>query len=626
MISKIKPSLIPNEPGSYQFKDQDGRIIYVGKATSLRNRLANYFQPIENLHPRTASMVSLAASVEWIVVRNEVEALILEHNLIQRHRPRFNIRLRDDKSYPFIAITVDQEWPRVGMMRGQRKRGVRYFGPYPHASEIRDLLDSLLRTFPVRTCSDSKFLRHQKLKRPCLLYHIERCSGPCASLVSRQDYQQLVADLGRFLKGDTTEVISRLRNSMSSAASELNFEQAARFRDQLELIGKAIDKQQMVGGESFNADVFGIFQDEIEALVQVFFVRKGRVVGRKGFRIDKVIDSNDPELMSTILEDFYSESSSDLPLEVLVPIEPDNPNLLEEWLRGLRGASVHIRVPQRGEKRALLETVGVNASIEFKRARLSRASDHNSRARALRSLADELDLNVPPLRIECYDMSHFQGSNYVGSMVVMEDGLMKKSDYRRFKVHVPQNDDFAAMYEVLTRRFAYLNHSETGIDSDSEGHERRFAYPPSLIVVDGGKGQLSMAHKALADSGHLGEITLIGLAKQFEEVFVVGRSDPIRIPRGSEALYLLQQLRDEAHRFAITYHRELRSKAMTNSVLSSVAGMGPARTKRLLAQYGGIKRLKQASKEELMGLGWLPPDIGGAVFDMLHGSSGRSGR
>lgn len=615
MIEKLKPSLIPNEPGSYQFKDADGRIIYVGKARSLRNRLANYFQPLDSLHPRTASMVSVAQSVEWIVVRNEVEALILEHNLIQRYHPRFNIRMRDDKSYPFIAISSYQDWPRVGMMRGQRKKGVRYFGPYPHSNDIRELLDLLLRTFPVRTCTDSKFVRHQRLERPCLLYHIEKCCGPCAGMITQNEYQAIVGDLGRFLKGDTKEFIERIKFNMLESAQTLNFERAAKLRDQLELTTKAIEKQQMVGGVSFNADVFGIFQDELEAAIQVFLVRKGRVVGRKGFLVEKVDDSDEASLMSHVIEEFYTHGSLEYPPEILLPLSPENPELLAEWLTGLRGAKTTIRVPVRGEKKALLDTVNVNASAEFKRSRMSRASDHNSRARALRSLAEELNLKQPPLRIECYDMSHFQGTNYVGSMVVMEDGLMKKSDYRRFKVHVPSNDDFAAMYEVLVRRFAYLEDTN---ESGGEIAAKRFAYPPSLIVVDGGKGQLSMAQKALVDSGHEGKVTLIGLAKQFEEVFVVGLSNPIRISRGSEALYLLQQLRDEAHRFAITYHRQLRSKSLTKSSLESVPGMGPARTKRLLAQYGSIKNLGNASKDELSGLQWLPSSVGGAVYDALH--------
>lgn len=619
MIKRIAPSQIPNEPGSYQFKDGDGRVIYVGKATSLRNRLASYFQPIRNLHPRTAAMVSEAESVEWIVVNNEVEALILEHNLIQRFHPRFNVRMSDDKSYPFLAITSDHQWPRAGIMRGQRKKGARYYGPYPHQAAIREILDLILRTFPVRTCSDSQFGRHERLGKPCLLYHIGRCSGPCIGAVTPEHYNKLVSDMGRFLKGDTKEFVTKAKEEMVRAAGELNFEQAAQIRDRLALIEKAIEKQQMVGGESFNADVFGLFQDEIEAAVQIFFVRKGRVVGRKGILVDKVEDLETGPLLGQVLERYYSETPLDIPLEVIVPALPPDTRILERWLEGLRGSAVHIKVVSRGEKRALMETVENNAAIEFKRNRMSRATDHNARARALRSLSEELGLSVSLLRIECYDMSHLQGSNYVGSMVVMEDGMLKKSDYRRFKVNVGHNDDYAAMYEVLLRRLSSLVQFEAG--PDHAGMAKRFSYPPSLIVVDGGKGQLGMAERALADSGYRGQVALISLAKQFEEVYVPGQAEPVRIPRGSDALYLLQQLRDEAHRFAITYHRGLRSKSMTVSVLESVEGIGPARLKRLLRQYGSVKRLRAASVEELEGIGWLPSSVGRNLYDALHGIS-----
>lgn len=621
MIDRIAPSQIPNEPGSYQFKDIDGRVIYVGKATSLRNRLASYFQPLPNLHPRTAAMVSEADSVEWIVVKNEIEALILEHNLIQRFHPRFNVRMRDDKSYPFLAITTDHNWPRAGIMRGKRKRGARYFGPYPHQAAIREILDLILRTFPVRTCSDSQFSRQEKLNRPCLLFHIGRCSGPCIGAVAREDYDKIVSDMGRFLKGDTRGFVDGLRNEMNRSAEELNFEQAAQIRDRLELIEKAIDKQTMVGGESFNADVFGVFQDEIEAVVQVFFVRKGRVVGRKGILIDKVEELGTGELVGQVLEQYYAETPLDIPLEIFVPALPEDAPLLESWIETLRLGPVHIKVAQRGEKRSLLETVTNNAAAEFKRHRLSRATDHNARSRALRSLGEEIGVSIPLLRIECYDMSHLQGTDYVGSMVVMEDGLLKKSDYRRFKVNVGQNDDYAAMYEVLSRRFTHLvGGHDDGRSAVEAG--RRFSYPPSLIVVDGGKGQLTMAQRALDNSGYKGQLALISLAKQFEEVFVPGRSDPIRISRGSEALFLLQQLRDEAHRFAITYHRNLRGKKMTKSVLESVEGMGPARIRRLLKQYGSIKRLRDVPLEELEALGWLPSPVGRRVHEALHQASG----
>lgn len=618
LIEKVQSSQIPDKPGSYQFKDGDGRVIYVGKALSLRNRLANYFQPLDGLHPRTQSMVTAAESVEWIVVRNEVEALILEHNLIQKFRPRFNIRMRDDKSYPFLAITTDQEWPKVSITRAQRSKGVKYFGPYPHAHAIREILDLILRTFPIRTCADGKFERHRKLDKPCLLYHIERCCGPCVGGVNRDYYNSLIVQLGKFLKGDTKEVVAKLRNEMLESANALNFEQAARLRDRLELITKAIEKQQMVGGEGFNADVFGVFEDEFEAVVQIFLVRRGRVVGRKGLLVDKVEDIDDFDLMSEIIEENYADTVLDIPGELIVPFTPSNITVLEAWLKSLKGSSALIKVAQRGEKKDLQELVTKNAELEFKRHKMSRSTDHNARAKALKSLAEELSLAIPPLRIECFDMSHIQGSNYVGSMVVMEDGLLKKSDYRRFKVNVAGNDDYGAMYEVLTRRFANLVSVDRN-EKEEDSNSQRFAYPPSLIVIDGGKGQLSMAQRALDESGYKGELTLIGLAKQYEEVFVVGQSAPIRIPRNSEALYLLQRIRDEAHRFAITYHRSLRSKSMKTSLLDSVSGMGPARTKRLLKQYGSLKKLRSASLEELEGLVWLPGEVGRNVFVALHG-------
>lgn len=619
MIDRIMPSQIPDQPGSYQFKDAEGRVIYVGKATSLRSRLASYFQPIENLHPRTASMVTVAEAVEWIVVRNEVEALILEYNLIQRFKPKFNIRMRDDKSYPFLAITTDQEWPRAGIYRGQRRRSVRYYGPYPHANSIRELLDQVLRTFPVRTCQDGKFSRHHNLGRPCLLYHIERCSGPCVGAVSKDEYTALINDLGRFLKGDTKTVLERMRREMNEAAQSLNFEKAAKIRDRLELIGRASEKQQMVGGGSFNADVFGIHQDELEAAVQVFMVRRGRVVGRKGILVDKVEEVDDSILVGQVLERHYSESGDDIPREILVPAIPAEASVIESWLSGVRRGPVTLRVAQRGEKKALAETVRLNAAAEFKRSRLMRASDHNSRAKALRALADVLGMESAPLRIECYDMSHLQGSNYVGSMVVMEDGLLKKADYRRFKVNVGQNDDFAAMYEVLRRRLSHPPIREDNTAGDVS--TKRFAYPPSLIVVDGGRGQLSSANRALRDSGYPGSVTLAALAKQYEEIYVLGSSNPIRIARGSDALYLLQQLRDEAHRFAITYHRSLRSKGMTRSMLEGVRGMGSARIGRLLSEYGSVSKVRLASREELENLGWLPRSVSSALFDALHRES-----
>jgi excinuclease ABC subunit C len=616
VVQRPPAGTIPDSPGSYQFRDAEGRVIYVGKAKSLRSRLSNYFSDPRTLALRTRQMVETAETVEWIEVRNEVEALMLEYSLIKQHKPRFNIRLRDDKSYPFLAITMDDQWPRARVMRGKRQKGTRYFGPYGHAYAIRETLDLLLRTFPIRTCSDNKFDRHAKLGRPCLLFHIEKCVGPCTEPIERPEYMQLVVDLIEFLDGNTEPVMKRLEADMRDSADSLEFERAARLRDRLTAVRKVVEKQQMVveGGE--DVDVIGIADDDLEASVQVFFVRGGRVVGRKGFIVDKVEDLSSPELVARVLEGLYYEPTVGVPKQVLVPEAPDDPGLYEAWLTELRGSKVTVRVPQRGDKRSLQETVVRNAREEFNRHRLKRASDHNSRAKALNELQDALGLPDAPLRIECFDMSHIQGTDYVGSMVVMEDALPKKSEYRRFKVKdVPGNDDFAAMREVLTRRFtAYLAERE-----QPPGERRgRFQYPPQLLLVDGGKGQLAVATEVLEELGLDDEIPVASLAKRFEEVFVPGKADPVRLSRHSEALYLLQRIRDEAHRFAITFHRELRGKRMTTSVLDGIPGLGPARQQRLRKELGGIGAVKQASLEQLQALSWLPDPVAEAVHAKIH--------
>ena len=614
MVQRPPAGSIPDAPGSYQFKDVHGRVIYVGKAKSLRSRLSNYFGA--NLPARTAQMVATAETVEWIQVRNEVEALMLEYSLIKAHRPRFNIRLVDDKSYPYLAVTVGDDWPRPMVMRGARQKGVRYFGPFGSAYAIRETLDLLLRTFPLRTCSDSKFNRHEKLGRPCLLFHIEKCSGPCVGEVSRGDYQTYIDELLQFLEGDTDEVVAKLDSGMREAAVDLEFEKAARLRDRLAAVNKAIERQQMVADRNEDIDVIGVADDELEAAVQVFHVRKGRVVGRKGFVLDKVEDLTEFELTGRILEGFYAEPPPiGMPKQVLVPWDPEDLALYQDWLTGLRGSAVTIRVPQRGEKRTLQETVTNNARDELARHRLRRASDHNSRAKALNELQEYLGLPEPPLRIECYDMSHIQGSDYVGSMVVMEDGLPKKSEYRRFRIKSGQgNDDFRAMEEVLTRRLtAYLH--DKALPVSERG---KFSYPPQLLLVDGGKGQLSVAVRVLQELGLDEEIPVASLAKRFEEVFVPGLSDSITIPRQSEGLYMLQRLRDESHRFAISFHRELRGKRMTVSALDGIPGLGETRKKRLTKEFGGVNAVKAGSLEQLRALSWLPDAVAEAVHAKLH--------
>ncbi len=620
MVKRPPAGTIPELPGSYQFKDAHGRVIYVGKASNLRQRLSNYFQSPRNLHPRTAQMVATAESVEWTTVRNEVEALMLEFSLIKQHHPRFNVRLRDDKSYPFLAVTVEDRWPRAMVMRGRKRKGTRYFGPYAHAYAIRDTLDLLLRSFPVRTCSPAKFNQHERLGRPCLLFHIEKCSGPCVGEIDEAAYRQLVNELCEFLGGDTDDIIKRLEAEMTSAATELEFERAARLRDRLAAVRRAVEKQQMVGDRDEDLDVIGIAEDELEAAVQVFYVRKGRVLGRKGFILDKVEDLTPGGLVNRILEAMYGdEPILGVPKHVLVPWDADDIGIYEEWLTHLRGSKVQIRVPQRGDKVDLLETVTRNAKEEFTRHRLRRASDHNTRSRALTELQDHLGLPEAPLRIECYDMAHIQGTDYVGSMVVLEDGLPNKREYRRFKIRdVPGNDDYAAMSEVVRRRLqAYLDERDRPITErgDKPG---KFAYPPQLLLVDGGKGQLSAAKRVIDELELTDEIPVAGLAKRFEEVFIPGRSEPVEIPRGSEALFMLQRIRDEAHRFANTFHGERRSKRMTASALDGIPGLGETRKAKLTKALGGVNAVKRADLDELTALTFLPDAVARAVYDKFH--------
>ena len=616
------PATIPDTPGSYQFKDAQGRVLYVGKASNLRSRVAAYFAAPDTLMARTRQMVAAAETVEWIEVRNEVEALFLEFNLIKQHRPRFNVRYKDDKSYPYLAVTLDEEWPRAMVLRGAKRRGVRYFGPYAHAYAIRETLDLLLRTFPIRTCTKNKFDRHHRLGRPCLYAHIEKCAAPCVGDVSKPEYDDLVNELLSFLDGDTTSVLDRLDKGMHEAADALEFERAARVRDQITSVRKAIERQQMVATKEEDFDAIALAEDPLEAAVQVFLIRRGRVVGRKGLVVDKVEDLDTPALVGRLLEQLYADApAEDVPREVLVPVMPEDQQLYEAFLAEARGAPVRVRVPQRGAKRELLSTVTRNAEEAFIQHRLRRASDHNARARALTALQGGLSLPEAPLRIECFDISNLQGTEIVGSMVVMEDGLAKRSDYRHFKVRSQEGqDDFAAMEEVLTRRFRrYLEDREAGARRG-----RRFAYPPNLLLVDGGRGQLNVAVRVLEELG-LEDVSVAALAKRFEEVYLPDREEPVRIARDSEALFLLQQVRDEAHRFAITYHRKLRAKSATRSVLDDVPGLGPTRRARLLREFGSVKRLRSVERETLLALKWLPDAVADAVHQRLHSPEGSGG-
>jgi excinuclease ABC subunit C len=614
-----KPEAIPDRPGVYLFRDRDGRVIYVGKAISLRKRTASYFQPMRHLHPRTAAMVEASATLEWVLVQSEVEALQLEYNLIKQHRPRYNVRYRDDKSYPWLAVPLADEIPRPRVERGPKRKGTRYFGPYAHAYAIRETLDLLLRTFPMRTCSKGVFDRHRRLGRPCILYDIHKCSGPCVGNISPEDHRRIVEDFVAFMDGRTRPTLQRLEAEMRQAAEQLNFELAARLRDQLASVRKAMERQQMVSSTPEDFDVAAFAEDDLEAAVQVFFVRRGRVVGRRGFVVDKVEALDTPALAATFVQQLYGDRADEVPREIFLPVEPDGAEALRDWLAGLRGRPVDFRVPRRGEKRALLETVAANAREAFATHRLRRASDFDARARGLKELQEALDLPEAPLRIECYDISNLQGNQVVGSMVVFEDGLPRKSEYRRFEIRsVEGQDDVASLGEVLTRRLARLASERQQPEED--GRRKKFAYPPNLIVVDGGRPQLAAALDAVQASASP-DLAVVSLAKRMEEVYVPGMPDPVVIPRTSEALYLLQRVRDEAHRFAIAYHRKLRDRSMTRSVLDGIPGVGETRRRQLVRHFGSARKAAQASLEELEQVPGLGPQLAKVVYDHLHGAA-----
>lgn len=598
---------LPDRPGAYLFRDQHGQVLYAGKAKSLRKRVLSYFN--RDVALRTRTMVEAADSVETIVTENEVEALMLEYSLIQRHRPRFNIRLRDDKSYPFLAITRRDEWPAARVMRGTRRRGNQYFGPYAHAYAIRNTLDLLLKTFPIRTCSTAKFNDHAARGRPCLLFDIEKCSGPCVGEISVEDYQRHVDGLAAFLNGETAEVVDELNSRMQDASDQQAYELAARYRDRLRDVEKAMERQEVVTTRPEDFDLMAVVDDQLEAAAAVLNVRRGRVVGRFTTIIDKVEDVDEAGLIERLLRELYG--AQEPPRTVLVGALPEDADIWEAWLEERRGGPVSLRVPQRGPKRRLMETAVVNAREAFARHRLRRQSDPNARARALRSLQDELALPTAPLRIEAFDISTIQGRHTVASMVVLEDGLPRRSDYRRFRIKSVQGqDDFASMEEALERRFkAYLADRKRPVEERG-----KFAYPPSLLLIDGGAGQLGRA-VAVLDRLEL-DIPVIGLAKRMEEVYMPGQAEPVRIPRDSEALYVLQRARDEAHRFAIEYHRKLRGKRMVDSILDDVPGIGPGRKKQLIRRFGSLKRIRAATEEELAEV--VPSSVAEDLYAALH--------
>ncbi len=613
-----KPGEIPTDAGVYRFRDQHGRVIYVGKAKSLRPRLSSYFQDIAALHPRTRSMVLTGASVEWTVVRNEVEALQLEYSWIKEFDPRFNVKYRDDKSYPYLAVTMGEEFPRAQVMRGAKKPGTRYFGPYAHAWAIRETLDLLLRVFPLRTCSKGVFRRAGQVGRPCLLGYIDKCSAPCVGTVTAEEHRAIAEEFCDFMAGDTGRFVRRLEQRMRAASKELDFEQAARLRDDIAALQKALEKSAVVLPDATDADVFALAEDELEVAVQVFHVRGGRVRGQRGWVSEKGAEQT-AEVMEHLLQQVYGgESPEAVPREVLVPLLPGGVDNLSAWLTGLRGARVDLRVPQRGPKKTLLETVARNAQQSLARHKVARSGDLTLRSQALQELQDVLELEEAPLRIESFDISHVQGTDVVGSMVVFEDGLPRKSEYRRFIVREGVTDDTAAMHEVLTRRFRHL--TEPRERTGEDGRPARFAYPPNVVVVDGGLPQVNAAQAAMSEVG-ISDVTVIGLAKRLEEVWLPGQDFPVVLPRTSEGLYLLQRVRDEAHRFANTFHRQRRSKSMTASQLDGIPGLGPARRKALLRTFGSVKRIRAASPADLQAVPGIGPAVAEAILAKLLADS-----
>ncbi|NUV99497.1 excinuclease ABC subunit UvrC [Streptomyces sp. CAI 127] len=659
-----KPGQIPDSPGVYKFRDEHRRVIYVGKAKNLRQRVANYFQDLANLHPRTRTMVTTAASVEWTVVSTEVEALQLEYSWIKEFDPRFNVKYRDDKSYPYLAVTLNEEFPRVQVMRGAKKKGVRYFGPYGHAWAIRETVDLMLRVFPVRTCSAGVFKNAARTGRPCLLGYIGKCSAPCVGRVTPEEHRELAEDFCDFMAGRTGTYIRRLEKDMMQAAEEMEYERAARLRDDAEALKRAMEKSAVVLADATDADLIAVAEDELEAALQIFHVRGGRVRGQRGWVTDKVEAVDTSGLVEHALQQLYGEERGDaVPKEVLVPALPEDTEAVSQWLAERRGSQVSLRIPQRGDKKDLMATVQRNAQQALGLHKTKRASDLTTRSRALEEIAEALGLDTAPLRIECYDISHLQGDDVVASMVVFEDGLARKSEYRRFQIKgFEGQDDVRSMHEVIGRRFKrYLQEkertgeweeqptdtatagpaatgpvpgpaatgpvpgpaatgpvpgpavtgpglapaaderpavAEDGEPREDDGRPKRFAYPPQLVVVDGGQPQVAAAKRALDELG-IDDIAVCGLAKRLEEVWLPDDDDPVVLPRSSEGLYLLQRVRDEAHRFAITYQRAKRAKRIRTSPLDDVSGLGETRKQALIKHFGSVKKLRQATIDEI---------------------------
>lgn len=685
------PGTIPTEPGVYKFRDENRRVIYVGKAKNLRSRLSNYFQDVTQLHPRTRQMVFAASSVEWTVVSSEVEALQLEYTWIKRFDPRFNVKYRDDKTYPMLAVSTGERFPRAFFFRGPRRKGVRYFGPYSHAWAVRETLDLLTRVFPMRTCSKGVFNRHESLGRPCLLGYIDKCAAPCVGRVSEEEHREIVDGFTSFMAGHTDKVTRKLNADMMAAAEELDFERAARLRDDLEAIDKVMEKQAVVLGDGTDADIIAFATDQLEAAVQVFNIRGGRIRGQRGWVVEKpgdyaglLVDATTqpegdapetdpalPFLMQDFLVQFYGDAveraeteakedaavierrgvdkhsfeeaapvtrASVVPREILVQVAPNEAEQTLKVLEELRGAGVDARVPQRGDKRALMETVERNAKELLKQHKLKRVGDLTARSAALQELQEALDMEQAPLRIECTDISHIQGTDVVASLVVFEDGLPRKSDYRRYRVKEAAGDghsnDVASIAEITRRRFLRHNQDKLAVPeaeefdgstfSDEKVEEmstdaRRFAYPPQIFIVDGGAPQVAAAQEVFDELGIV-DVVLIGLAKRLEEIWLPSDPDPVILPRNSQALFLLQQIRDEAHRFAITYHRQQRSKRMRVSELDSIKGLGQSRRTELVKHFGSVAKLKEASVEDISQVKGFGPKLAEAVYEGLHAS------
>jgi len=631
------PGEIPTNPGVYRFRDAEGRVLYVGKAKNLRARLSNYFAPLHSLHERTRRMVTTAASVEWTVVASDVDSLQLEYMWIKEFDPPFNVKYRDDKSYPFMAITLGDEAPRVIVTRNPKIRGAKYFGPYPKVWAVHDTIDLMIKVFPIRTCSDSSYKKAMQSGRPCFPGQIGRCGGPCSMKVTIEEHRAVVDDFVAFMAGGDQRFAKALTARMQEASAAMDYEAAARYRDKLQAIDAVLGRSALVLASDTDADLFGIAEDELAATVQHFVVRGGRVRGVRATTIEKEIDISGADLVDQVLQRTYGDAAaSDIPRQVLVPELPDDAEQLEAWLRERRGRPVSLQVAQRGRKADLLKTATLNAQQALMLHKTRRTSDYVARSQALTDLQEALGLTEAPLRIECYDVSHLAGTNVVASMVVFEDGLPRKDQYRSFGV-AETTDDTDSLYQVLTRRLAYLDrpdeedepetiHGAIVADPESDAvtadgdvvttrKRPRFAYRPQLLVVDGGQPQVAAAARALADAGHE-EIALCGIAKRLEEVWLPGEEYPVILPRTSEALYLLQRLRDEAHRFAITHQRKKRKRDIS-SVLAEVPGLGDARIKALLRHFGSVTALKNAAPEEITALPGIGPKLAESIHERL---------